>query len=261
MRGKAATFLITTRARPLANLAQTGYVQVMQSLAAYFDVSDASALNWAHRINTADKLTAALADTTLHVLEADVHFGAHDATPLIAEPGAVAEIDAATFIAAAARAEKAIKLDFHSPAAIEPTLSILRLLRPTSPVILHTEIFTLLATANPAEGMEPEHFIRLCQHACPQAVLSLGWSLKRAHDADGRVEDALIQQIAVMLMQSLGPVNYALEIRAGYTPGLGGTRAEHGAALIFDPLPPVSPTAHNRMDNVVQLLPRHRQVA
>lgn len=233
----------------------------MQSVAAYFDVPDASALNWAHRVNTADKLTAMIADDSVHVLEADIHFGAGDATPLVAEPGTIAELDAATFIAASSRAGKAIKLDFHSPAAIEPTLTILRLLKPATPVILHTEIFTLLSASNPAEGMEPDHFIRLCQHACPQAVLSLGWSLRRAHDADGRVEDALIQQIAIMLMQRLGPVNYGLEIRAGYTPGNGGAYAEHGAALIFDPLPPTNPTAHNRADNIVQLLPRQRAVA
>ena len=233
----------------------------MQSLAAYFDVADASLLNWEHRVNTADKLTAALADATTHVLEADVHFGPNDATPLVAEPNSIAELDAATFIAATSRAGKAVKLDFHSANAIEPTLSILRLLKPATPVILHAEIFTLLSASNPAEGMEPDHFIRLCQHACPTAVLSLGWSLKRANDTDGRVEDALIQQVAIMLMQRLGPVNYALEIRAGYTPGLGGTRAEHGAALIFDPLPPVKPTAHDHASNVVPLITPHRRVA
>lgn len=237
----------------------------MQSLAAYFDVSDASELNWAHRVNTADKLTAALADTSthapIHVLEADIHFGPTDATPLVAEPNTIAELDAATFIAASSRAGKAIKLDFHSPAAIEPTLSILRLLKPATPVILHTEIFTLLSAANPADAMEPDHFIRLCQHACPTAILSLGWSLKRSADTDGRVEEALIEQVAIMLMQRLGPVNYALEIRAGYTPGLGGTRAEHGGALIFDPLPPVTPTAAHRATNVVPLIAPQRRVA
>lgn len=233
----------------------------MQSLAAYFDVADASELNWAHRINTADKLTAALADEALHVLEADIHFGPNDATPLIAEPGATAELDAATFIAATSRAGRAVKLDFHNPSAIEPTLTILRLLKPATPVILHAEIFTLLSAGNPAESMDPDHFIRICQHACPEAVLSLGWSLKRTHDADGRVEDALIHQVATMLMQRMGPVNYALEIRAGYTPGAGGGRAEHGAALIFDPLPAVPPTAQHRADNVVQLAARQLRVA
>ncbi len=233
----------------------------MQSLAAYFDVPDASSLNWAHRINTADKLTAALADETVHILEADIQFGPADATPLVAEPGSVADLDAATFIAAASRAGDAIHLDFHTPGAIEPTLSILRMLKITTPVILHTEIFTLISTGNPADGMEPDHFIRLCQHACPSAVLSLGWSLKRAADTDGRVEEALIQQVAIMLMQKLGPVNYALEIRAGYTPGLRGTRAEHGAALIFDPLPPADAPAHHTASNVVPLHQRQRQVA
>lgn len=233
----------------------------MQSVAAYFDVSDASQLNWAHRINTTSKLEAALAEDDIHVIEADIHFGAGDATPLVGEETDTAELDAATLIAAASRAGKALKLDFHTPAAIEPTLTILRLLKPATPVILHTEIFSLLSATNPAEAMEPEHFIRLIQHSCPTAVISLGWSLKRSHDADGRVEEALIQQIAMMLVQRLGPVNYGLEIRAGYTPGLGGTRAEHGAALIFDPLPPSPSPAHNLAHNVVPLASRQRRVA
>lgn len=236
----------------------------MQSVAAYFDIADASALNWAHRVNTTAKLEAALAEASLHVMEADIHFGPSDATPLVAEPGQVADMDAATFIAAASRAGKAIKLDFHNPAAIEPTLAILRLLKPEVPVILHAEIFTLLAAANPAEGMDPEQFIRLCQMSCPQAVLSLGWSLKRANDADGRVEESLIEQVSIMLTKGFGPVHYAVEIRAGYTSGRG-VMAEHGAALIFEPLPPVTPTighlASGVASNVVPLGLRARKVA
>ncbi|RYD47097.1 MAG: DUF2181 domain-containing protein [Verrucomicrobiaceae bacterium] len=233
----------------------------MQSVAAYFDVSDASQLNWAHRINTASKLEATLADDDIHVIEADIHFGAGDATPLVGESSDTAELDAATLIAAANRAGKAVKLDFQSPAAIEPTLTILRLLKPSTPVILHAEIFSLLSASNPAEAMEPDHFIRIIQHSCPTAVISLGWSLKRAHDADGRVEESLIQQIAIMLVQRLGPVNYGLEIRAGYTPGVGGLRAEQGAAVIFDPLPASPSPAHNIAHNVVQLVGRQRRVA
>ncbi len=236
----------------------------MQSVAAYFDVADASALNWALRVNTAAKLEAALADATLHVIEADIHFGPSDATPLVAEVGEHAanqsELDVATLIAAAATAGKALKLDFQNPAAIEPTLAILRQMAVETPVILHTEIFSLLATANPAEGMDPEQFIRLCQMSCPQALLSLGWSLKRESDADGRVEEALIDQVSIMLTKGFGPVNYAIEIRAGYTSSRGGM-AEHGAALIFEPLPPAPPSLGQLASNVVPLSGRQRKVA
>lgn len=249
---------------PLALCRKTRYVRPMQSVAAYFDVADSSALHWAHRVNTAAKLQAALADASLHVLEADIHFGPADAAPQVAEPGEHAEFDVATLIAAAATAGKALKLDFQSPAAIEPTLSHLRQMAIETPVILHTEIFSLLAAANPAEGMEPEQFIRLCHLSCPQAVLSLGWSLKRESDADGRVEEALIEQVSIMLTKGFGPAHYALEIRAGYT-SARGAMAEHGAALIFDPLPalpsPVGHLANNMSSNVVPLAQRARRVA
>jgi hypothetical protein len=233
----------------------------MQSVADFFALPDASALGWAHRIDTPTKLAEALADPAVHVIEADVHFGAGDATPLVGEAAEGAELDVTTVAMAALQAGKGLKFDFHSAAAVEPTLAVLRRLNPETPLILHADVFMLLSATNPAEAMEPDQFIRACQRACPRAVLSIGWSLKRPHDADGRVEDALIQQVASMVMQNLGPVEYGIEIRAGYTPGRYGARAEHGAAMLFDPLPPVPPPAYNRATNVVDILPRLRQVA
>lgn len=228
----------------------------MQSIAAHFGLADASDLTWAHRVNTPGKLAAACADATLHAMEADVQFGSGDATPLIADGSRPTELDAATFIAAAAQAGKAIKLDFHSAAAVEPTLAILRRARLETPVILHADVFNLLEGKNREESMEPEQFIRLAQAACPHAVLSLGWSLKRTHDADGRVEDAIIQQMSAMVLQRLGPVSYAVEIRGGYTPNF-----ERGAAIILDPLEaPPRPASHTA-PNVVDLIPRLRRVA
>jgi|GEM_PF-2653249 len=238
----------------------------MQSFAAYFDLPDAAALNWAHRVNTGVKLHEALADPFLHVIECDIQFSASDATPLVAEPGTEAELELAEVVVRANAAGKALKLDFHTPAAVEPALTVLSHLRPTAPVMLHADVFSLLGEGNAAEPMEPEQFIRLCQQAWPKAVLSIGWSLRRTHDADGRVEDALIHQCAGLALQQLGPVNYGLEIRAGYTPGAGGGRAEHGAALIFDPLPPAPSPEYERIPtpqsgNVVNFTARLRHVA
>lgn len=232
----------------------------MQSLANFFGVADSSVLTWAHRVNTSAKLGAAMQDQTLHVLEADVTFGPADAMPLIENGENSAELDVVTFITTASLGEKAIKLDFHQPAAVEPTLAILRLLKPATPVVLHADIFALLSGKG-GEGLEPEQFIRMCQQACPQAVISLGWSLKRAHDADGRMEDALIQQLSAMVMQRLGPVSYGLEIRAGYTPAAYGKSAERGAALILDPLPPPPLAEEFQATNVVSLASRMRKVA
>lgn len=222
----------------------------------FFGLSDASELAWAHRVNTPGKLAKACQDATLHVLEADVQFGSGDATPLIADGSRPTELDLTTFLTTAAMAGKGVKLDFHAADAVEPSLSIIRKLKLETPLILHADVFTLLAAKNPAESLEPEQFIRLCQVACPHAVLSLGWSLKRAHDADGRVEDAIIQQMSAMMLQRLGPVSYGVEIRGGYTPGW-----ERGAALILDPLdlpPRALPAA---AANVIDLIPHLRRVA
>ena len=230
----------------------------MQSVAAYFGLENSSQLNWAHRINTPKKLAAACADATLHVMEADIQFGQGEATPLVADGSKPTDLDLATFLTTAIHAGKAVKLDFHSAAAIEPTLATLRFLKPTTPVILYADVFMLLSGKH-GESLEPEQFIRLCQTALPTALISLGWSLKRVHDADGRVEDALIQQLSAMVLQRLGAVTYGLEIRAGYTPGW-----ERGAALILDPMPATMPPiskSQPQAKNVVDITARLRRVA
>ncbi|MBI1308419.1 MAG: DUF2181 domain-containing protein [Proteobacteria bacterium] len=228
----------------------------MQSIAAHFGLEDSSELAWAHRVNTPAKLTAAAQDPALHVLVASVQFGSADATPLVADGSNPTELDIPMFLATAQLGGKAVKLDFQSAAAVEPTLAIIRLLKPTIPLILHADVFTLLAPAKREDALEPEQFIRLCQTASSKAVLSLGWSLKRTHDADGRVEDALIQQVSAMVLQRLGPVSYGVEIRGGYTPGY-----ERGAAIILDPLDPLPTPEANRAPNVVDITPRLRRVA
>lgn len=235
----------------------------MQSIAAFFDVENSAQLGWAHRVNTQARLTAALADAEVHVVEADVHFAPQDAIPHVGDTAKDADLDLPSFLTQASLANKAVKLDIHTAAAVEPSLAILRLMKPATPVILHADIFALLPTTATQEGLEPEQFIRLCQTACPKAVLSLGWSLKRSHDADGRVEDALIQQMTSMILQRLGPVSYGVEIRAGYTTGPHGSNAERGAAVILDPLPGQPSPMGNRMagPNVVDLIPHLRNVA
>jgi len=192
----------------------------------------------------------------VHVLAAEVQFGSADATPLIADGSRPTELDIPAFLTAAQLSGKAIKLDFQTAGAVEPTLAIIRLMKPTMPLILHADVFTLLAPQKREDALEPEQFIRLCQTARPGAVLSLGWSLKRTHDADGRVEDALIQQVAAMVLQRLGPVSYGVEIRGGYTPGV-----ERGAAILLDPLDPLPTPEANRAANVVDITARLRRVA
>lgn len=236
----------------------------MQSLADAFNLEHSGQLQWAHGIDTPAKLAAACADSALHVLEANVYFESADALPLIkAHAGATTDLDLASFMTQATLANKAVKLDFHSPAAVEPTVALLRLLRPPLAPIFHADVFALLAPKARAEALEPEQFIRLVAKNLPHAIISLGWSLKREGDADGRVEEALVLQLAAMLGERLGPSAYGLEIRAGYQPTRNGRQGEHGAALILDPLP-AAPPAHSNAaagSNVVSLLPRLRRVA
>lgn len=230
----------------------------MQSICAYFELTDPTQLVWAHGVNSRVYVQECCADPSLHMVEGDVHFAAEDALPCMAHAWQdIADLDVATWVAMAMEAGKGIKLDFADAAAVEPTLAVLQRLKPQVPVMLHANVFTLLPmdAASHAEGLEPEQFVRMCQEYCPQAVLSLGWSLKREADSDGRMEEMLIHQMADMSLKRLGPVNYGIEIRAGYT-----SNWERGAALIFDPLP-TQPPALTGDGNVVQASHLFRKVA
>jgi Uncharacterized conserved protein (DUF2181) len=237
----------------------------MQTLATAFGLLNSGQLQWAHGVNTPEALAQACADPFVHMLEADVFMAGSDATPLIKPRADVTtELDVATLLQAAARAGKGVKLDFHNAAAVEPTLAILRKLNPTIPPLLHADVFTLLGHAQ-HEALEPEQFLKQCGQAMPRALLSLGWSLKRSHDADGRMEEALIYQVASMLAEKLGARPYTMEIRAGYRPTRNGVAGERGAAVILEPLPPVHPAEGDAMmvlpSNVVSIIPHLRRVA
>ncbi len=236
----------------------------MQSLATAFGLAHSADLQWVHSIVTEATLANACADPALHVLEANVFFEESDAVPLLKGfRGGPAELDLASFITQASLANKAIKLDFHSPNAVEPAVALLALLRPELPPILHADVFALLAPKKASDALEPEQFVRMVATRLPRAIISLGWSLKRVSDIDGRVEEALVMQLAAMLTERLGPTHYGLEIRAGYHPTRNGVAGERGAALLLDPLPTMPP-AHSSASvggNVISLLPRLRRVA
>lgn len=231
----------------------------MQSIARYFGFADAAQLVWAHGVNSRTYLDESCADAALHMIEGDVHFAAADALPCVAHAWQdIADMDIATWAASVIAAGKGMKIDFADAAAVEPTLSVIQRLKPTTPLMFHANIFNLLPphAAHASDGMEPEQFIRLCQQYCPQAVISIGWSLKRDADADGRMEDVLIHQMADMSLKRLGAASYTIEIHAGYTSGW-----ERGAALVFDPLPEATPAATAGGANVVQAGHLFRKVA
>jgi hypothetical protein len=223
----------------------------MQSIADYFGLKTATDLTYAHAVNTKKELEAACEDTSLHVAEGDVTYAEADALPPHAHPWQdILDLDIHTFLTSLNAANKAIKLDFSSPAAIAPTLELAARLKLTVPVVIHANIFSLLGDDEPTDAMEPEQFIRLCQTHLPAAVISLGWSLKREHDADGMVEDLLIQQVSDLFTARLTGA-YEVDIRAGYTSGW-----ERGAALILDPILENLTPAESYGGNVVSLASR-----
>jgi hypothetical protein len=223
----------------------------MQSVAQYFGLTDDRDLAWCHAVNSLPRLQAACADMAVHMVVGDVQFAADDALPCMAHPWQdIADIDLETWVEALLAAGKGMKIDFGSAESVEPTLEFLQRQKPEVPVILHANIFTLLNGEGTHDTLEPEQFMRLCQTYVPHALISLGWSLKREADADGRMEEVLISQMADMTLKRLGASGYTIDIRAGYTStGLG--EIERGAAMIFEPIPTPPPAQTDGLTGIV----------
>ena len=205
----------------------------MQTVCDYFGVHGQSQLTWAHRVNHLAYLAECCADDTLMIAEGDVWVSEDDQNPFMAnQTQDIANLDFATWAAKLNAANKAMKIDLQTPDALLPVLENLQELNPTVPVIVHAEVFRLLGQSD-GPSLEPDAFIHAIRSHFPAAIISLGWALKRAHDADGRVEDMLIDQMCDMALKRLGDAAYDIEIRGGYTPGW-----DRGAALIFEPRTP-----------------------
>lgn len=214
----------------------------MKAICDYFDVKDTTELTWAHRVNGQDYLAECCADPSLMMLEGDVQFEAssadfdtEEAVPFMAaDEQDIANLTLEGWLMSAEEFKKGVKIDIRSPQAVEPTLAAVHDLELSIPVIIHGEIFNLLNAETPSAQFDPARFIRRCQQVAPTATISLGWSLKRSADEDGRMEDILIEQMTDLMFSGLGGHSYNVEIRGGYTPNW-----ERGAALIFEPIPRV----------------------
>ncbi len=232
-------------------------LRLMKDICAYFEVEDTTQLTWAHRVNNRYYLDECCADDNLMILEGDIWHTPPAGTPYMADKASeLNDLDFATWINAIALAGKGAKLDFHSPSAVEPCLQYLATISPMTPLILHADVFNLLGeSSNSADidhGFEPEMFIHLAQEYFPSATLSIGWSLKREQDSEGKIEEILIEQMTDLVLSKLGGVAYTIEFRAGYTPNW-----ERGAAMIFEPIDGVSRPDFG--ENVVDGIDRFRR--
>lgn len=208
----------------------------MQDICAFFGVEQQTELTWAHCVNTREILDITCADEEVMIAEGDIYFDPISKLPYLAQrEDDIEGLAFATWLTLLTLAGKGVKLDFKHPAAVEVCLEIIAELDPPTPVILHAEVFNLLGetqtSENRREGFEPEMFVHMTQEHYPAATISLGWSLKREADADGRMEEILIEQMTDLMFNRLGGLAYTVELRGGYTPGW-----DRGAAFIFEPI-------------------------
>ncbi|MFZ2620305.1 MAG: DUF2181 domain-containing protein [Alphaproteobacteria bacterium] len=228
----------------------------MREMCRFFNVEHSHQLGWAHHVNTPEGVASCVADSATMVVAGDVVMHPQTGMAMMASPMSLNGIvqpsryPFAQWLKTLNTHLKGAKIDVYSADALHAVLATITEEQPEIPLILHADVFNLLG--DNSAGFEPEMFIHLAQRHWPAATLSLGWSLKREQDPDGKLEAMIIDQMTDLLHTKLGGLAYTIELRAGYT-----TNWERGAAFLLEPLEGIARPvfAENVVDGIATFRP------
>ncbi|TRY77246.1 hypothetical protein TCAL_05318, partial [Tigriopus californicus] len=144
--------------------------------------NDLTRVTWSHATNSRKKLTRAIQDPELMMIEADVVkgslFGQSEVQPIMAHPPENrSDLSLAEFMRMVSPARKGIKLDFKDISIVEQSLQILSSVPKEElnfPIWFNADI--LRGPGSSKEPVTPDVFLRLCQSYFPFFTLSLGWT-------------------------------------------------------------------------------------
>jgi len=172
------------------------------------DYANATAITWAHAVNSKKMLEAAL-NGDKNMLEADVLIGVKEGgtirEPIMAHPPSnTSDITFAEFLSEVMKGssdrKKGIKLDFKDIESVEPCLKLLKKHSKHIhfPVWLNADI--LVGPGNPtAEPVDASKFLNLTQKYAPFATLSLGWTTSYDCENPGSYEERHVEAMKSLL--------------------------------------------------------------
>lgn len=153
----------------------------MQNMLAYFQqfvpVKSLGEITWAHAVNSQARLQEVLHNPKVLMLEVDLS-RSEDGEIIAAHPPVTSsDLSFAELLQAMADTWQGLKLDFKNPEIVAPCLEQLARYELRQPIMLNADILQGAGGAWPSR-FEASHFINQCVQACPQALLSLGWTTR-----------------------------------------------------------------------------------
>jgi hypothetical protein len=153
----------------------------MQDIVSYFQqfvsVNSPGEITWAHAVNSQARLREVLHNPQVLMLEVDLR-RSRDGEIITAHPPAdSSDLSFAELLKAVATSWQGLKLDFKSPEIVAPCLELLRQSELRQPILLNADILQGAGGAWPS-SFDANHFIRQCVEACPEALLSIGWTTR-----------------------------------------------------------------------------------
>ncbi len=131
-------------------------------------------VGWVHAANKRAKLEAALIDPAVHFVEGDISLGENGQIIMAHPPATTSDLSITDWLHATIAAGKGAKLDFKSPAVVEPCLiQAKRHALGHIPLIVNADL--LLGPGGEPPIFDPADFLALHQKHLPQAILSPGW--------------------------------------------------------------------------------------
>lgn len=144
----------------------------IKELLNYFEVKRAGDITWSHAVNSREKLSEALLNQKIMIIESDIVMSDKDEIITAHPPLKTSNLCFEDLIKEVSGKKKGLKLDFKEEKVLDYSLDYLKNHPLKEPVILNADI---LSGNKAGEPKINSYFIEKCLNLYPQAFLSLGW--------------------------------------------------------------------------------------
>jgi hypothetical protein len=152
---------------------------VLEDILNFFKVKKPAEIKWAHAVNNKDKLSKAMENDSIMMIEGDISISLKTGELIMAHPPKIeSDLTFKDWIQNIYKKNKGAKLDFKNPAAVSPALEFIQNNKYYDiPLFFNADI--LKGPGGESPEFNPIHFISECNEKAKfkYSYLSIGWTV------------------------------------------------------------------------------------
>jgi len=152
---------------------------VLEDILNFFKVKRPAEIKWAHAVNNKDKLSKAMENDSIMMIEGDISISLKTGELIMAHPPKIeSDLTFKDWIQNIYKKNKGAKLDFKNPAAVSPALEFIQNNKYYDiPLFFNADI--LKGPGGESPEFNPIHFISECNEKAKfkYSYLSIGWTV------------------------------------------------------------------------------------